>query len=284
MLTNPNIRVPQAAALARCEQLQVCVGTETADDAGLAHRYVADARVPRGPWRMPTPDEVESLVADAANAPAGETLEILSLTETARCRAQHALDLGRAVATSSNGLDQSGEWAALTRAVPDLVAAVTASCPLPFRQTSDLRIASNDPGLPTTTRDPGHGNRLLGLHVDSHERRALSDRGACQRLLNVNIGAEPRWFAFLDISVAQIADFLATTIGETINRLGGTDAGREYLALAPECRVYRVRLEPGQGYLAPVQNLVHDGCSTGMQFISLTARVFGDYAPAAVAP
>src|SRR4051794_13263016 len=76
----PSIRVPQAQALADGGQLQICAGTESADKVVQQDRYVAGARVPKGPWRTPVAEELSCLMEGAADAPPGETLEFLSLT------------------------------------------------------------------------------------------------------------------------------------------------------------------------------------------------------------
>jgi len=278
VLLSPSIRVPQALTLARGGQLQVCTGTESANQVGLQEHYVTGARVPKGPWRTPVAEEVASLIEGAADSPPGETLELLSLTTEARFdRARPALKLGYAL-TTSPGEVHSDALDSLEQFAPELLRAVTSAGGRMFRLASDVRVAFDDPKLITTTRDPGQSNRLLGLHVDSQERKALTERGTCQRLLSVNIAAESRWFLFVNVSVRLLATTLNESGRENICRLGATSAGTTFLAGATDYPVFRVRLDPGQGYLGPVQNMLHDGSTAGAHLKGLRACAFGDFA------
>ena len=276
MLLGPSIRVPQALALANRGQLQISAGTESASDVGLQDQYVANARIPKGPWRTPGTDEVACLVDGADDVPPGEVLEFLSLTtDAALARARNALARGHSITTASSRGHE--DTTSLEELVPDLIHAVTSAEGRTFRLTSDVRVAFDDPQLMTTTRDPGQGNRLLGLHVDSQERRSLAERVTCQRLLSVNVAPEPRWLLFVNVSVSRIATLLKESGRADACRLGASSAGMTFLASAPEYPVFRMRLDAGQGYLGPVQNMVHDGSTAGSHLSGLRACAFGDF-------
>jgi hypothetical protein len=278
VLLTPSIRVPQALALARRGQLQICTGTESADRVGLQDQYVSSARVPKGPWRIPAAEELSCLMERADDPPPGETLELLSLTpEAISDRVRTVLQLGYDLTTTRGEL-RSDARDSLAQLAPELLDSVTSTSGRSFRLASDARIASDDPQLITTTRDPGQGNRLLGLHVDSQERRALTERGACQRLLSVNIAAESRWFLFVNLSVHLIATTLNESGRADAYRLGATKAGTTFLAGVTDYPVFRVRLDPGQGYLGPVQNMVHDGSTAGARLKGLRVCAFGEFA------
>jgi hypothetical protein len=253
------------------------MGTEdAADEVACKDLFVPDARLPKEPWRAPATEEVAFLLDRATEAAPGETLEIVSLTAiTASQRAREALELGREVSTAPD-VATTEAWDTLSALAADLLRAVTAGGTV-FRLASEVRVHRDDPGLITTTRDPGQENRLLGLHVDSQERRRLSDRALCQRLLSVNIAAEPRWLLFVNASLSWIAQDLEQVGCEDIGRLNATDAGRIFLAGHIGYPVFRVRLEPGQGYLGPVQNMVHDGSTAGAHLPGLRACAFGEY-------
>ena len=235
----PKIYLPQAAVLARGGQLEVCTGTTTGDEAGLHEVCVTGARVPMGRWRTPTAEEIGCLTQGGADALPGETLEFLSLTtESAIARAQRALTLGFAITSSSAGIP-SDSLTALARFVPDLLDAFTSSGGKGFRIASDVKIGYDDPNLVTTTRDPRDGNRLLGLHVDSQERKALCERHTCKRLVSVNIAGQPRWFLFVGVTIRGVADYFKAMGVNDIDRLGATNAGRSFLTTT-DCAVFRI--------------------------------------------
>jgi len=258
-------------------QLQICAGTESADKVVQQDRYVAGARVPKGPWRTPVAEELSCLMEGAADAPPGETLEFLSLTAEANTdRVRIALELGSAL-TTSRGEPHSDAPNLLAKFAPELLQAVIATSGRSFHLASDVRVADDDPQLITTTRDPGQGNLLLGLHVDSQERKPLAERDTCQRLISVNMAAESRWLLFVNASIRLIATTLTDSGRDDACRLGATNAGTTFLAGAPDYPVFRVRLDPGQGYLGPVQNMVHDGSTVDARSKGLRACAFGEF-------
>jgi hypothetical protein len=263
--------------LARSGQLQICSGTQSAEEAGLQEFYVTGARVPKGHWRTASAAEAASLAAGAADSPPGETLEFLSVTTgPALVRARPALDLGHTFTTVPAG--DSDTWNLLTKSAPELLQAVTSARGRAFHLASKASVAFDDPQLITTTRDPGRRNQLLGLHVDSQERKALNERDTCLRLLSFNIATEPRWLLFVKESVRSIALMLSESGRADACRAGATSAGAAFLAGATGCPVFRLRLDPGQGYLGPVQNMVHDGSTAGANSMGLRVCAFGHFA------
>jgi hypothetical protein len=265
--------VPEASALARDGRLDVCTGTRLRVEADGP--YVTRARVPSGAWRKPTMEELATL--HAADGHPNRSLELAELVVGGAVPDHPALELGQAISRSPDGLG-SRTWTALQHEAVDLLAHMAFPGDRGFRSATEVRIGRDDPRLATTTRDPSSGHRLLGLHVDSQERRPLHERERSKRLFNVNIAAEPRWFLFVNVDIGTQARHLLTIGNDDVERLGATDTGRAFLADDHTCPVFRIRLDPGQGYLAPVQNMVHDGSTENALLCGLRACAFGDVA------
>ena len=114
--------------------------------------------------------------------------------------------------------------------------------------------SSSAGGLNTLT--PNQDRSLAGLHVDSWDGLVLTECGRGSNRLVVNIGASPRYLIFAPYEVAAITDAMGW---RSESRL---DVARAFL-LQRDRRVYRIEVRPGEAYLAPTENLIHDASSLG---------------------
>jgi hypothetical protein len=125
-------------------------------------------------------------------------------------------------------------------------------------------IAVSAPGLTTVTRDPAKGGVFIGLHIDSWDHLPFCERHRSLYRISVNIGCEPRYFLFAPIDVLRMRDLLLETAGEEAVR--GKYIPQLFLSTFPALPIRRLRIEPGEAYIAPTDLLVHDGstlCATG---------------------
>jgi len=230
------------------------------------------AVVAREPWRPLTPTEVATLVATDP-APCARSVSVLDLGE-------ETLELGRRTLLplldpdAGATVDRSGSLRAFQSAVlsqlydrhglvPETVGA------------ADLVVQR--PGQVSTAFNKGTG-RYMGLHIDSHQRLALGERGGAMTLCAVNLGRGARHLHYVPRSVAGIADDLAAR-GEGIpaSALALKDA---FFAARPDEPVLRLTLAPGQAYLCVTQNTIHDGATgTHADVAFLTMSRFADEPP-----
>ena len=123
-------------------------------------------------------------------------------------------------------------------------------------QPIGLRVASTK-GRPTLARIENEG-KLAGLHIDAWERITLPQRADCRSLLTVNLGVEPRFVYFMRPTAVE----LALKAGQEVSVEAEIDPMvplREFFKQHPQEPVYRVRVDPGEGYILNVENIVHDG-------------------------
>lgn len=143
------------------------------------------------------------------------------------------------------------------------------------RRVSDVRLAIGDPGLRTVTHDYSLGERLLGMHVDSHERRAIHERTACAWLWLMNVGRGTRHFLYVPSPLAEIARRVVRLASpQFVARANATDVGRELFARCDDVPIVRIALRPGDSYVAPVQNLIHDDSTLATTLRDETLRAF----------
>lgn len=110
----------------------------------------------------------------------------------------------------------------------------------------------------STTRH-GEDHRLVGLHVDTWERKPVCDLDSAKSRLCVNLGPGPRWFAFAPLDLYEIAERIGLSPKAVLSSSQVREWVRDQTTSVP---VYRLRVKPGEGYIAPTERLLHDGLSS----------------------
>jgi hypothetical protein len=127
-------------------------------------------------------------------------------------------------------------------------------------RSSDLTV--NPAGRCSTAFDY-HTRRFVGLHIDDHVKLSVHERATTFQLLCINLGPAERYLHFVDLSVAGMLGALGKETDieyqarcRTIRYLT-----EDFFHTHPSYPIKRVRLDPGQAYLAPTQNIIHDGAT-----------------------
>lgn len=123
----------------------------------------------------------------------------------------------------------------------------------------------------TTTTD--HGTmRRLGIHLDNFDRMPLEYRGRSRRRLGINLGPGPRYLLLTTQDIKGLA-----RISPLIEPNPHTDQVRRYVARGGQLTCIRIRLEPGQGYIAPTELIPHDGSTWGLDSPSTIVFWLGEW-------
>lgn len=205
--------------------------------------YDDSALVPGDDWAPITPDDAKRLRAEAAT-PDSVLIELVhrSLPETAPDDLRARLEAAARLAP----LD--GRW-------PDTLLGCAAS-----------------PGNRATTTEDSRTGRRIGLHVDNFDRLPYPARRQSRRRLCLNFGPGPRYLLVGDRDVQQICRSLHTDLEWHYPH---TEDIRRYVAAGHPLRCLRIRLEPGDGYIAPTELLPHDGSTAGTDQSSVAAFWLG---------
>ncbi|MFJ3856161.1 hypothetical protein ACIPRL_08040 [Streptomyces sp. NPDC090085] len=138
--------------------------------------------------------------------------------------------------------------------------------------------ALSAPGLPTTT-DNYRDGRLIGLHLDNWDKLQYADKPRGRRRLALNLGPGDR---FLIVGDATAQDVCRAAHADYSHRYPHTDDIRAWSAAGRPLTCYRIRLAPGEGYIAPTEYLPHDGSTEGQADGSAIAFWLGHWAPGAL--
>lgn len=123
----------------------------------------------------------------------------------------------------------------------------------------------------TTTVDQRFGRRN-GIHLDNWDRLPLAERANSRRRLAVNLGPGHR---FLLVATEDIRDI--GTRYQIPGEYPRTEDVREFVRQGGKLGCVRIRVEPGEGYVAPTELVPHDGSTSGAHLPSRIAFWLGHW-------
>lgn len=268
--------VPDGGHLA--DRLSISGGTvSAAAPAGSgSSRYREWARVPRESWGSPSAEDLAVLIATGRTEVEEVQILRVPLELTERIRASlgelrsyvDEADFIRAMA-SEVYLQAMADFGHYVEHLGEV--------------TKKSLVRINRWGLRTTTVD--NEQVYIGLHVDNWYQQDLPTRASSPNRLCVNVSEEARYLLLMNVPLETMLSMLTQGADECQLHpsMVGTPLGLAFMQTFPNYPVLKLRIEPGEAYLAPTENLVHDGCTEGMTCWDLAIHVLGRFAPRAVA-
>jgi hypothetical protein len=279
MQLRPGIRVLPSALLDGALELSsgsTLVGTV---DHGNVH-YDSDAIGPAKPWRAPTDGEWEQLVGWPVSNDPGFWIALIQAPEELLLPYEAARS---AIENLADADDILRAWNANTptNALSEFRRFVTREFGSDSSEQADNQftggIRFNRPALSTVAVHPTT-NRFVGLHVDDFHPEQWESRHLAPNRIAINLGTQDRFFLFVNLPMLDIAQIVGYNRNGTAYRPGCTLIGRKFLSENPDYPVIKLRLRPGEGYLAPTENMLHDGTTVGMTRLDVSVSLHGSVA------
>ncbi len=239
--------------------------------------YRDTAFVPRGPWREPSREEQRLLLAAEPPVSIGSHITLVQAPPEVMAH----FDVLRERIHSCGSVDELRTW---LRRHP---CSTGCDAMLEFARTH-LRseqprleggaISCRATGSPTLTTDDTDTH--VGLHVDNWYRAKLGERANAPNRISINLGVKARFFLYINLPLASIGA-LAVEHFPLDSRVHDTQHGlrRVFMSHFGSYPVVRVRLGPGEGYIAPTENLIHDATGPGKNGLDVQFRVRGRFWP-----
>ncbi|MFJ3974611.1 hypothetical protein [Streptomyces sp. NPDC090021] len=123
-------------------------------------------------------------------------------------------------------------------------------------QAQYLGQALAKPNMITTTENYQDG-RLIGLHLDNWDKLNYGQKTTGRRRLALNLGPGTRYILLGALDAQAVCR--AVHPEDYAYRCPSTDDYRAHVAARHPIRCIRIRLAPGEGYIAPTEYLLHDG-------------------------
>ena len=130
-------------------------------------------------------------------------------------------------------------------------------------------------GVPGRSTVAHHNGRLIGLHVDDWFDQTAEPRSSRPGRVVLNLGMESRKLLFINVPVDEITDELG--MDQNMFQSDGTAIGRRFMQAYPTYPVLRLTVSPGMAYVAPTENIIHDGSLQGTRTPDIAAHVLGRF-------
>ncbi|WP_406196344.1 hypothetical protein OH807_09500 [Kitasatospora sp. NBC_01560] len=133
---------------------------------------------------------------------------------------------------------------------------------------------ADDPGGLAVTHVSAESGLRPGLHVDNHQNLPYAAREKARRRLCVNLGPGSRYLLLADTDIKSVC----RTVHERYESHHPRTADlRLYVTLRRPVHVLRLRIDPGEGWLAPTAVLPYDESTEGQELPSVTGSWLGHW-------
>ncbi|MBI5278476.1 MAG: tryptophan 7-halogenase [Burkholderiales bacterium] len=263
-----------AALAADPARLQLSGGTTTPVAAGCPeHKYHQGARVPKSPWRPVSPAECAALTHPTAACAIGDFVAVVpiaaGIVEAMRSAAADVVAAARREPLASE------QVAGVRDENPVLGKAVARLAGQYGDTLRALGLIVNSPGWATITGDKFDSKRI-GLHFDSWSRLPVARRAEADNRICINLGTQSRRLLLVNVPMAAICRLLDER-GIARPAEDATEIGRTFMRAFPNYPVVAVEVRPGEAYIAPTENVIHDGNSEGMGDCDVTFTAIGRF-------
>lgn len=273
-------------------RIRLSSGTlRAADDEALAQRYGNNTFVPRKPWREATVEELALLYFDRATGGppwrASSDIAIIRVPEQivanfVEMLEQHGI---REVAKKETytTIAMHPRWtenlAALGRHLEGMTDGDLKQIFFRLADADQLTITKNDFGV------EGHRQLHVGLHIDHWDRLPLRHRDRARNRICINLGREPRYSLFFNLPMMDMFRAAGLRDPEDIYAdFRGLYLGRRFMEACPDYPVVGLRLDPGEAYILPTDNLIHDASTETNRFTDITLTYLGLFFPEGLKP
>ena len=260
---------PRRSLLDIEDRVHLSRGTCPAESVDLnVPHYVADARVPVPEWRLPTREE-SSILWSVTAPQADRGVGIVRLLGP---------QLLRLFEQRSDIFDRVDDADTLKHPLVGLLLDAIQKAGLTARHVFSARIGRDQPGLITMTKAVDQDARI-GLHIDRWDRLSVDKLELSSNRISINLGPVDRHFIFLNQTASGMAAMLERANLQVTRDVRAI--GAAFMSAFPEYPIVRLRLRPGEAYIAPTENVLHDGSSAGVRetnhYLSLRGRF--DFVP-----
>lgn len=234
--------------------------------------YEQQAWLPLKPWLALTSPEKRELVAATRPADIARSIYVMKapgrLLECAERLSRLRSNNHRAAPNTAYASKDHEECAAEINRICSVAG-----------ELNFLGLQIDQPGLETVTLSDDT-RRLPGLHVDSWDDVDIGGRCSSRNRLSINMGTTPRHFLFVPVVLQDVAAYVEKASGSAVRQRGDqTPLARQFMALRPEIPVVRCRIDPGELYIAPTENIIHDGSSAASSELTRSFAVLGRMSP-----
>lgn len=239
-------------------------------------RYSPTAYIPKSDWRVPTTEEYKLLRVTKSPSESGNWVSIIhipddvlapfkQLRDSTKTEKNQTLFNLKKTSNCQKGIAQVLEYIAPLSEAAD-------------KHFEGIGISINLPGLITSTVDYER-NCYIGLHLDSWYESSLKERHLSQNRICINLGHEDRFLLLVNLSLQTMFDILETDKSNDPKTLIFN-----FMQYFPNYPVIRLKIAPNEAYIAPTENIIHDGSTLGQMYFDTCLTIRGKFKSSFLSP
>jgi hypothetical protein len=254
----PDVRVFDCTSVCCGERLRRSSGTT----AVVSSLYEEGARVPLKPWQSLESNDLVFASRFASEFVSGNSIAVVEIPD----------ELMRGI----HAVDPFEDLPSVEEQLRGFVSQLTPDEQVPVRLIGPH---SNKAALTTTTWNP-ETSKYIGLHLDSFYRLPFRKRHLSPNRLCLNIGGENRFFVFINLTLRHMHEILLThrKLG-ALPRWNVSSVGKVFMQSFPRYPVIKLMVRPGEAYIAPTENLIHDSTTEEKNMLDVAVTLLGAFAP-----
>ncbi|NLR68658.1 hypothetical protein HGH92_30425 [Chitinophaga varians] len=271
MLTE-DIKIYCPAGLETENRIWISKGLQKAPATEDGFSFESDAYRPGLPWRVPEAEETAVLFTTDAERTPSRTIGLSKLPEDI---ADIFIRIGLPGITSDDELKilrkhHAADYIAAMEGMYAYMGSFQCDSPEAF---SKIGVVINEPDKRSVTINLKNGC-LTGLHLDSWDRLDIGKLDTATNRICFNLGAQDRFFLFTNLSVKTLCGWVEQQLSVNPYLMSKNELCQLFFTHWPEYPVVKLRVKPFEAYIAPTENLIHDGCTEGgkQKDICCTAR------------
>lgn len=246
----------------------------------LYPQYSHPAFIPKLPWRQPTTVESESLINDTDIQEHSETIAIVKFPEAAIANLHNLITWGEreyGESVTAAKIIAHPDYELARSQTQEYILAKYALAP----EIDCRELIRCDLDLPTSTINAIEylpAKLFAGLHLDSWDYLPFRRRHQARNRICINLGSEVRYFLMINLTLKQIFDELNLVDPDDIYQdYRGVRLPNQFMQAFPDYPVVRLAVHPGEAYIAPTENFIHDATTIGKTFTDWNITFLGNF-------
>ncbi len=253
------------------DRLRLSNGTHCLDpDSTLKLGYRPSAFVPQLPWQIPTADRLDLLLKQSIEtANLAETIAIVKFPDRVLAHLTELLKSGNAEYGQDNlTVAHINRQPNYPKAIDEIAPYISKhysldddTCCLGLNRAEVDKLTTTIDWINYLPQTPS-----VGLHLDSWEKLPLRRRHFSKQRLCINIGTETRYFIFINRTLIQMfSDLNLVDPVDIYQDYRGLRLAEKFMSICDRYPAISVAIEPGEAYIAPTENIIHDATSMDKQ-------------------
>lgn len=116
---------------------------------------------------------------------------------------------------------------------------------------------------------------FTGLHIDYWDQLELKDIEKASNRISINLGKDDRYIMFIGLTLEEIFKKIRPTSKRKFEDYDVVTLLKAFFDNFPNYPVMKIRIKPYEAYIAPTENVIHDGSTEGNYTTDITLTTRG---------